>query len=218
MLSCSIGVAAFGFCSSCNSSNDSAKEVLAKARMAMSEDKFDDARRMIDSLRTTFPKEFDVRLEAMAFADSVELIEAKKGVVAADSMLTFKEFELADMKSLFVLEKNEKYQSQGFYVLPKYAGNKTKFSFFPEVEESGKMLLVAIDSNRKYLFTEVPVAADGYESILKQFAVSEETKKDVAECYKLAVAFKEYSDAKELKEKLDLKIRFFEKKLKEREL
>lgn len=212
------------FCASCGKSDrQSAEDLLNEAKDATMEKRFDDARHLIDSLRLAYPREFDVRREALAFEDSLNLLQTREELAVTDSIATFKAFEWEDMKTKFVLEKQEKYQTQGYYVLPRYAGSKNAFSFFPEMEETGKLLLVTIDANRKYSFTEVEVQETSLDNLsvandaFPQFvsSLSQQEKADIIECYKLAVAFNGYQKAKEQKDKLSMKVRFFERKIKE---
>ena len=143
--------------------------------------------------------------------DSLELVQARADLANADSVATFKEFELEDLKKQFVFEKQEKYQTTGYYVLPAYKGSKERFSFFPEVEEGGKLLLVSIDEKRNYTFTEVDMEADDYRAQLP--LLSEAVKEDVARCHSLAQTMHEWAAAKKQQEKLTLKVKFYEKKL-----
>ncbi len=202
--------------SSCDvSSTSAAEDLLNDARSAVSAGDYEKARKCIDSLRVCYPREFDARREALAFEDTLNLYQAKHELAIADSVSTFAELELADLQSKFVLEKNEKYQSEGFYVLPKYAGNKSRFDFFPEVEESGKMLLVSVDKQRKYTFTDVAVNEEEFDEKNIQISIPSNALQDVKECYRLALAFSRSHDALESKEKQNLKVRFFEKKIQE---
>ena len=116
--------------------------------------------------------------------DSLELAQAKTDLVKADSVATFKMYELEELKKQFVFEKQEKYQTSGYWVLPAYKGSKERFTFFPEVEEGGKMLLVLIDKKRRYSFQEIDLGADDYTTQLPK-GLSEVQKKDVAKCYAL---------------------------------
>lgn len=194
------------------SSSEKAEELLNEARTAVSEARFDDARHMIDSLRSTYPKEVEVRRKALAFSDTLELAEAESLLKVADSVEVFKQMELEDLKQNFVLEKQEKYQSQGYYVLPKHAGNKTNLSFFPEVEESGKLLLVTIDKQRRYTFHEVQIDADGNRDY-SAVEMSDEQVRDANLCYELAYNIQLYTNSEEQKEELERKVKFYKLKI-----
>ena len=142
--------------------------------------------------------------------DSLELQNARQELRVADSLVAFKTFELEDLREQFVFEKQERYQTVGYYVLPFYKGGKERFTFFPEVEEGGKLLLVSIDGKRKYTFTEVELA-DDYATRLPK-SLSDAQRKDVAMCYILAKAMCDLSEAQKQQEKMQLKVQFYEKK------
>lgn len=144
--------------------------------------------------------------------DSLELLQARRDLYVSDSILSFKIFEVEDLKAQFVFEKQEKYQTKGYYVLPAYSGTKEKYNFFPEVEEDGALLLVTVDKERKYMFVEVNLEKDDYKSLLPKH-LTELQRQDVDACYALAKAMQDLSNAQQKKEKLQLKIRFYEEKM-----
>ena len=158
------------------------------------------------------PSAVEQRKEDIRRGDSLELLQARTDLAVADSLATFQAFEVEDLKQRFVFEKEEKYQTMGNYVLPSYAGSKTRFSFFPEVEESGKLLLVSIDAKRQYSFAEVDLEAEDYTAQLPQ-GLSDAMKKDIAVCYTFAKAMHDLKASQEQREKLALKVKFYEKKL-----
>lgn len=145
--------------------------------------------------------------------DSLELEMARAELLAADSLATFVAFELEDLKPQFVFEKQEKYQTQGYYVLPAYQGDKSRFTFFPEVEEKGALLLVTIDTRRQYSFQEIDLDAKDYTTQLPS-GLSDAVKKDIAQCYMLAKTMHDLESAQKKKEKMTLKVRFYEEKMK----
>lgn len=196
-----------------NSNRQKAYALLGEARIAMVQNEYERARQLIDSLRSTYPKETDCRRAALVFSDSLELHEAKHEFAKADSSFTFKQLELEDMKRGFVLEKDEKYQSVGNYVVPSQAGSKTHLSFFAEVSEDGTMQLVSINRQRKYSYTTVSLGDDrGSLALLPPNATAEDALV-VEQCYRLAKCFAETKACEEEVKRLMVKIRFYEKKL-----
>ena len=144
--------------------------------------------------------------------DSTELAQARK--MAGDAERDVLRFEklVTTYKEKFVFEKQEKYQTMGYWVLPAYQGSKERFTFFPEVEESGKMLLVSIDKQRRYSFTEVNMDGEDYKAQLPK-GLSKQQLADVDECYAFARTMKQLKDAQEQQEKMNLKVRFYEEKI-----
>lgn len=160
--------------------------------------------------KTTRAEEFR---ENIHLQDSTELAQAQAELTKQDSVITFSTLKVEDMKRHFVFEIEKKYQTVGYWVLPPYKGSKERFTFFPEVEEGGKLLLVSIDKQRRYAFTEVDLDSEDYEHLLPK-GLSEKQRKDVEECYAFAKTMKQLDDARKNKEKMELKVRFFEKKMK----
>lgn len=157
------------------------------------------------------PSMVEQRKAEICQADSLELARARTDLVIADSVATFKSFEVEDLKQQFVFEKQERYQTTGYYVLPAYQGDKSRFTFFPEVEEGGQLLLVTIDNKRKYTFTEVPLDSAIHSKLFPK-NLTDSQRRDVEKCYQLAKAMQDLDDAQKQQEKLKLKIRFYEKK------
>lgn len=157
------------------------------------------------------PSRVEQRKEEIRQRDSLELASAKADLQRADSVIAFKEFELDDLKKSFVFEKQDKYQTMGNYVLPQHSGSKNNLSFFPEVEESGKLLFVSIDRQRRYSFVEVNVTEADYVNLLPK-GISQKDKEAVKKCAELATMMQDLKKAKEKKEKARMKIKFYEKK------
>ena len=199
------------------SDKDKAFGLLNEARTAMQQNRFDDARLLIDSLRHNFPKETECRRAALSFADSLELNNAKFAFARADSALTFKRLELQEMKKQFVLEKDERFQSVGNYVVPAQAGNKSRLKFFAQVNEEGTMQIVSIDAKRKYHFTVVAVGdARGSTALLPPDATAEDAV-CVEQCYQLALKFAEVKAEQQEVEHQMIKVRFLEEKIERRQ-
>ena len=145
--------------------------------------------------------------------DSTELAQARADLEEAGREVSRLEKLVEAFKAQFVFEKVEKYQTQGYWVLPSYKGSKERFMFFPEVEESGKMLLVNIDKQRRYAFTEVNLDNEDYKAPLPK-GLSKQQVADVDECYAFAKTMKLLEEARQRQEKMTLKIRFYEEKIK----
>lgn len=159
---------------------------------------------------------------AQEFRDSVRIHDmkaldsARVAVTEAERDVKRLEKIVEEYKGRFVFEKVEKYQTMGYWVLPAYKGSKERFIFFPEVEESGKLLLVNIDKKRRYAFTEVNLDSEDYEALLPK-GLSKQQRKDVGECYVFAKSMKLLEEARQRQERMELKVRFYEEKKRRRE-
>lgn len=162
------------------------------------------------------PSRADEYRESIRRNDSLELDSARLKVADAERDVLRLTKLVESFKGRFVFEKVEKYQTMGYWVLPAYKGSKERFTFFPEVEESGKMLLVNIDGKRRYTFTEVDLDSDDYEQLLPK-GLSGQQRKDVGECYAFAKTMKQLKEAREQQERMALKVRFYEEKIRRRE-
>lgn len=158
------------------------------------------------------PSMVELRREEIRRNDSTELAQARVAVEEAERQVKQLETMVATLKEKFVLEKVEKYQTQGYWVLPAYKGSKERFTFFPEVEESGKMLLVNIDKQRRYSFTEIDLEGEDYAAQLPQ-GLTHQQRQDVDDCYAFAKTMKTLDDMRKRHEKMLLKVRFYEEKM-----
>lgn len=195
-----------------NSSKQQAESLLSQARLAVEDSRYKEARTLVDSIRQAYPREVEVRRQCLALSDSIDWRLAQEEAVIADSIATYSDIELKELLSEFVLEKDVKFQMVGNYVLSKYAGDKTKSRFFPQVSEDGIMSLVSMDKNRKYVYTEVNVEADSFTGKLPA-ECSADDMHSVQKTYELALAFKRSKEAASNAEKSALKVRFFETKM-----
>lgn len=159
------------------------------------------------------PSMVEQRREEIRRNDSTELAQAEAELTRIDSLVTFSTLDVEDMKRRMVFEKQERYQTMGYWVLPSYQGSKERFTFFPEVEESGKLLLVSINGKREYSFTEVDLSSEDYSALLPK-GLSAEQRRDVERCYTFAKAMHDLDEARKHREKILLKIRFYQKKIK----
>lgn len=124
----------------------SATAVLDEARVAYECSDFDRAKLLLDSIKTTYPKAFKVRREALQLSRDVELGEQLRSLEYYDSRM---EQLVAHRDSLlvdFVLEKESRYQDVGNYMLPsQIIKNNVGNSYLrTQVDEKGKVMLISI--------------------------------------------------------------------------
>lgn len=168
---------------------------------------------MLTSCQERKPSMVEQRREEIRKNDSTELAQARADLEEAGREVSRLGNMVETFKDRFVFEKVEKYQTQGYWVLPAYKGSKEGFTFFPEVEESGKMLLVKIDKQRRYSFTEVNLDNEDYKAQLPK-GLSKQQLTDVDECYAFAKTMKQLEETRQWQEKMTLKVRFYEEKIK----
>ena len=158
------------------------------------------------------PSMVELRREEIRRNDSTELAQVRTFREDADRDIQRLEMLEEALNGKFVFEKVERFQTQGYWVLPAYQGSKERFTFFPEVEESGKLLLVHIDQQRRYTFTEMNLDSQYYNTELLK-GLSKQQLADVEECRALATTMKLLVEARQRQEKMALKVRFYEEKM-----
>lgn len=80
---------AFNSCGTKNNPECAAQQLLSEARRAMYRHDFERADVLLDSIRHTYPNAFQTRLQALSFADTLRLAEAR--VEAARAEIDFAE-------------------------------------------------------------------------------------------------------------------------------
>ncbi len=140
---------------------ESAAKLLAEARTAMEQGRYDDGRALIDSLRQTYPTAVEGRRNAIKLENELELTDAKTSLAKADSALAAETATLEAMKKEFVLEKDSKYQAVGYYVSPdQLAAKMHRTALRAMVNEEGLMVLVSIVHGDKLQHKTITVASE----------------------------------------------------------
>jgi hypothetical protein len=248
----------------CTSVEDKAEELMAEVRIAVAESRYDDARTLIDSLRTAYPTAVEARREALVLENEFELACAKQQLAEVEQEFATGQTRLDSLKRYFVLEKDAKYQAVGYYVNPEQIGsNMHKTALRAQVNEEGQMVLVSIVHGRKINHKSIRVSLPsgetaetpscfsflthqvaGYKeeasfrlgddggviefismnsgtmtvtclgsSGQQSFQLSPSDKFAVRHCYMLAKQFEKVKALRESKEKLALKVKFYERKM-----
>lgn len=93
---------------SCGTSPEQlAKLKLEEANSLLKEDKFNEAKLIIDSLSKIYPDEFEVVAAGKKLMLKVELIEQMKSIVFYDSLLLLQEQNFQELKRQFVLKPGD---------------------------------------------------------------------------------------------------------------
>lgn len=248
----------------CSSPEKKAEVLLTEARSAVAESRYDDARALVDSLRSAYPTAVEARREALKLENEFELADAKKCLEQTSEKLVSETERLDSMKTYFILEKDSKYQAVGYFVNPEQIGSKMhKTALRAQVNEEGQMVLVSIVHGKKLGHKRIRVSLPtgemaetprcfsflthsvvGYEEEASfklgddggvvefisnnsgtmtvtcigdsgeyAFQLSPSDKFAVRHCYMLAKRFESVKALAQEKEKLSLKVRFYEKKM-----
>lgn len=164
--------------SSCNSDEKKAEELFQRAESSFATGDYSLAKLQIDSIRTLYPKAFEVRKAGIKLMQQVDLQEQQKTLVYLDSVMAVKQASLDSIKGNFVLEKDTAYQEVGNYFYPTQTVEKNIGRSFlrGQVNERGEMSITsiycaggklhhrAVKVSVDDLFAETPISPDCYET------------------------------------------------------
>ena len=165
--------------SACQNGEKQAGQLFQRAEAAYAAGEYSLAKLQIDSIRTLYPKAFEVRKAGIKLMQQIDLAEQTKTLAYLDSMMTVKQAELDSIKGNFVLEKDTAYQEIGNYFYPSQVVEKNIGRSFlrAQVNELGEMSLTSIYcaggnihhtavkvSANDDTFAETPASTDSYET------------------------------------------------------
>ncbi|WP_303913622.1 hypothetical protein [Bacteroides mediterraneensis] len=162
----------------CQSDEKRAGELFQRAETAYAAGEYSLAKLQIDSIRTLYPKAFEVRKAGIKLMQQIDLAEQTKTLTYLDSMMTVKQAALDSIKGKFVLEKDTAYQEVGNYFYPTQVVEKNIGRSFlrAQVNEQGEMSLTsiycaggsihhtAVKVSVDDTFAETPQSVDSYET------------------------------------------------------
>ena len=172
-----LGVVLVAACS--DNGEGQARQHIEKARAALQNGKFSEAKLQIDSIRTQYPKAFEARKEGISLMQQIDLAEQQQTLSYLDSMLVVQQQAADAAKEGLVLEKDTAYQELGNYFHPKQTVERTLYRSFlrGQVDEVGGMTLTSIywggrNANHYAVkvvakdgtYAETPVSEDVYKT------------------------------------------------------
>ncbi|MGP1536319.1 hypothetical protein [Bacteroides heparinolyticus] len=164
---------------SCNDTEQKAEEKLQAARNAFEQGNYNEAKILIDSIKTLYPKAFDVRRAGIGLMQEIELKEQERSLLYLDSMLQAKQQVFDAIKSKYIFEKEAEYQNIGHYLHPSQVIEKNLHRSFLrfQVDENGIMSMTSIYCGSRNIhhiavkviapdgsFAETPASKDSYET------------------------------------------------------
>ena len=164
---------------SCNDTEKKAEEKLQAARHAFEQGSYNEAKILIDSIKTLYPKAFDVRRAGIGLMQEIELKEQERSLLYLDSMLQAKQQVFDAIKSKYVFENDAEYQNIGHYLHPSQVIEKNLHRSFLrfQVDENGIMSMTSIYCGFRNIhhiavkviapdgsFAETPASKDSYET------------------------------------------------------
>lgn len=98
------------------SAEDKANALLDEAKGMVDDGQWRQARILLDSIHSTYPKQVDQRRVAKALGDSITYLESRRDVVYYDSILQPLLPQADQLLKAFKYEKDERYEDHGRYV------------------------------------------------------------------------------------------------------
>lgn len=165
--------------SGCGDGGEKAAQLcLQKAREALQQENFNEAKLQIESIKVLYPKAFEARKQGIRLMQQIDLREQRKTLAYLDSMMQVKQAQFDSIRERFVLEKDTAYQEVGNWFYPTQVVEKNLGRSFlrGQVSESGQMSLTsiycaggslhhtAVRVSVDDMFAETPTSKDSYET------------------------------------------------------
>lgn len=131
---------------SCNSDKKEATVLLEEARSLYNNNEYLGAKHLLDSLKTTYPKQFPIQRERLALIKHIELAEQTRNLQYCDSLLQLRLPEVELLKKDFIFEQDTAYEATGKYI---HKSQRIEYNIRhsylrSSVNEQGEMLLSSV--------------------------------------------------------------------------
>jgi len=137
-----------------------AQKMFTEIRHAVDDERFADAREMIDTLRTRYKFALNTRRQIIDYMPVLEYRQATHDLAIAKSADSIAADSLEKMKKGFVLEKDSRYQSVGFYMTPSQTSSSShRTCLRGEVSEDGKMMIISVVNGKKLNHRRIRLAS-----------------------------------------------------------
>ena len=123
-----------------------AKKRLEEAKALYENKQFMAAKNAIDSVNILFPREIEIRKEALTLMRLVERGESEQNIAYCDSLLPIRIGELDNLKKGFVFEKDSAYDETGNYIWTSMTVEKNVERSYIRcgVNEEGEMYIASV--------------------------------------------------------------------------
>lgn len=101
---------------SCSGNKEAAEDRFEQASSFYDKGDFNLAKREIDSIKTLYPKEFDILRKSIRLMRKIEMKEQERNFQYSDSMLTEMTAKSEQLKKEFIYQYDKKYDKIGRYV------------------------------------------------------------------------------------------------------
>lgn len=129
---------------SCGNTNKGAQELLDGAKSMLTQEQFDIAEQMIDSIRKTYPRAVEQIKESVALRKDIRVARNKAQIAVCDSLIPLAETKVEELKKQFVFNQNKEYQTKGFFFPKKTPVTILSTYFRSSVTEEGEVYLESV--------------------------------------------------------------------------
>jgi len=149
----------------CSADNEAEKR-LSQAQTLLNNRHFTAVKCMIDTINLLFPREIDVRRQALTLMRLAEKGESEQNIVFCDSLLPVRLAELEQLKKGFKFEKDPQYDNDGRYIRPEMTVERNIERSYIRcgVNEDGEMYMASV------YFGAKPIEHTGLKLSLKDGA------------------------------------------------
>lgn len=156
-------LSAFLFLSCGESADDAARLLLNEAKESYASDKFGNAKIMIDSISSAYPKAYKVRREAEILRREVLLKEKQRDVEFLTANLQELYAKRDSMVSALTFNKDSRYQDTGYYTAPSQAIKLNPYNSFlrASVKENGDAYITSFYRGKRIAHKKVTVSSAG---------------------------------------------------------
>lgn len=163
----------------CGNVEEKAGVKLQAARQAYEAGQFSEAKSLIDSIKTLYPKAFETRRAGLYLMQDIELAEQQRSLVYLDSLLHTEQEKLGTLRKNFTFEKDTAYQQIGRYLAPAQVVERNLHRSYLrfQTDEKGVMSLTSIYCGKQnihhiavkvsapdHTFAQTPASKDSYET------------------------------------------------------
>lgn len=148
--------------SSCEKSvEEPARILLDKAQTLYEAGNYNSAKQTIDSMGISFPKAYKTRREGEILRRRIMLDEKQRDVAYFTALYDSLAIQRDEMVKSFTLNKNSKYQDEGFYFVPSQSLGANPFNNFLRaiVKESGDAYIMSYYRGNKIGYNTVKVSS-----------------------------------------------------------
>lgn len=140
LLSCSL------FLGSCSDDKQAAEILLNRASAHYQHGSFEEAQATIDTLKTTYPKEYEILRQALTLTRQIEIKQQQRNIAYCDSALQVQMKAMDDLiKSSFIHEKDE-YATEGIFFHRSQRGERSAQRCYlrATVDEKANFILASV--------------------------------------------------------------------------